>query len=802
MTKGINENQIADYYNQRLKNVNINPDDLVVRVNKEGPTGLFSIDMKVIEHNEKGGIDFFHVSPDGVLAEYIDKKKSNKTVNRWLPYKHTRKHPDEHKKHLEYNPKSPKVLATVGEKSFPWLTPITIKKSKAKEKIDALWIGEGAFKALSLQPHNICSIGLQGIQNTRYNDNGHKILHPFIEQTIDNCKPDFIIYFQDNDCRDIKEKVIYSDGKLDMLERSTSFYKAADNFQKAVMKNARRNNAQVFFVAIKKNVLEADPKGLDDLLQATRFMGREAEVINEIQQINKGRHRSEYKFFDVFNITRNTIKVKRWFCIHSHKDFAKLHIDEIEDTKCRFGHKIYFVEQDSEEKITLQLINDARVDQFMKIGTNYYKKCRIPFNDGQSFYYGRLKTDAATIKQQIGPRAASHIPLYDGYCNIPNYKNHQENIHGFFNIQSPLPYPIATTVDPKKNLTNILSLIDHISKNATVEYNGVKLEGRELLLDYLQLLLFHREGVAVQRLPFLCLVSEEQGTGKSTLGDFLIHELLGYNHIKIQNSDFSSDFNEPYATRRAVTIEEANFKKSDENRLKDLTGSDFILVNGKNDKQVPYANVLVLIMVSNDEKRFSYVSKDDTRHWVLKIDTLTTKDVNMKDKIREEIPFLYRYLLDRELFLLKLFPNQIDRYYFPPFTIRTKAWHKAVRFSMPKDCEPIRDYIEEVFSFLEEKKENITEIHYTAKDIRELVFEGKGDDRRVGEYLRDIFGLKYKSYNKRTGKPQNSRYEKVTIAGFDDKKTLYKTSNIAKCFIFPKKKFLTPRTVDSGVTNG
>ena len=32
------------------------------------------------------------------------------------------------------------------------------------------------------------------------------------------------------------------------------------------------------------------------------------------------------------------------------------------------------------------------------------------------------------------------------------------------------------------------------------------------------------------------------------------------------------------------------------------TGSDFILVNGKNDKQAKHSNVLALIMVSNDEK--------------------------------------------------------------------------------------------------------------------------------------------------------------------------------------------------------
>lgn len=794
ITKG---DDLKAYFHQRLKQVNVSEEDIKLHVQRESPTGFFSVEMPLIEANEKGGLDFYHVDHNGFLAEYQPPKKQNKTSNRWEAYKHTRNHPIQ----LKENPKLPKCIATADQKTIPWLAPITAKLSKEGKKIKSLWIGEGALKVLSLQPHGICGIGTQGYHSFRFEENTRKILHPFITGVIEKCKPETLIYFQDGDARAIKEKVIYSDGKLDMMERSSQFFSAVNNFHKAALPVAREHKIKkILYVSICDARFKGEAKGIDDLLEVAREEGLEKEVLEEIRLIEKGKYSAKYKYFYVINITRNTMNAKRWFCLHSHQDFAELHIEEIYETKCRFGHKIYFVEcNDDQTEVTLELISDARVNQYMKIGTNYYKKCKIPFNNGENFYLGRLKTDATTIIQQIGKRAAKRIPLYDGFCNIPNYRNHRESIGSFFNIQHPLPKPIAHKCSDKQ-LTTIFSLIDHISKNASVMHKGELLDGRELVLDYLQLLLFHREGEAVQRLPFFCLVSEEQGSGKSTVGDFLINELLGDNHIKIQNSDFSSDFNEPYATRRAVTIEEANFSKSDENRLKDLTGSDFILVNGKNDKQAKYSNVLVLIMVSNDEKRFSFVSKDDTRHWVIKVDSIKTKDVGIKQKVRAEIPYFYRYLLDRELYLLKKFPEDIDRYYFPPYAIRTEAWKKAVRYSMPKDCEPIRDYIEELFLFLDEKKEGVDELHYTAKDIRELVFEGKGDDRRIGEYLRDIFKLEYKSYNKRSGKPQNSRYQKLSIVGFDDTKAVKRISNIAKCFVFPRKQFVSDKNVTPWVT--
>lgn len=778
-----------DYYNSRLKNVGLTPEDVTVRVEREGTTGTYTVEMKLIEPNEKGGIDFFHAVPNGVLYEFRPKGDKTKHHQKWTAYKHTRNHPDQ----IKENPALPKCLATFGEGALPWLSPLTLNKSIKGEKIDALWVGEGAFKVASLQPYGLCGIGIQGIQNTRFTEeNETKILHPFISQTIENCNPGTIIYFQDADCRDIKDDVIFSDANKDMLERSRSFFSAINNFQKAALPVARRTKAKLFFVAIKKYTFDNEPKGLDDLLQVAREQGKETEVLDEIKQINKGKHRAHYKYFSVFDISRNTIKVNRWFCLHSHKEFAELHISEIEDTKCRFGNKIYFVEQDKNENIQLELLNDSRVNDYMKIGTSYYKKCQIPFDNGKSSYMGRLKTDTATIKQQIGAKALNKVRLFDGFCNIPNYKEHREAINGFFNIQHKLPQPIHQTAVDESQMPTIFSLFNHIAKNANVKRGNFELDPKELLLDYVQLLLFHRAGFSVQRLPILALVSEEEGTGKSTFGDFLINELLGDNHLKIQNSDFSSDFNEPYATRRAVTIEEASFAKKDLSRLKDFIGSDFILVNGKNDKQAKFSNVMVLIMVSNDEKRFSFVSKDDTRHWVIKIDTLQYKDVSIKEKIRAEIPYFYKYLLDRQLYLENLFPDDCDRYYFPPYVIRTRAWAKAVRYSLPKDCEPIRDFIEEMFFLLEDNNISDTELCYTVADIKEMVFDNKGNDRLYGEYLRDYFNVPYKSRNKVTLKPQNARYTKYSIGDFGESKVLRFHQDRGKCFVFDKKEFITP----------
>ena len=145
-------------------------------------------------------------------------------------------------------------------------------------------------------------------------------------------------------------------------------------------------------------------------------------------------------------------------------------------------------------------INSEPKDLYIRVGTQYYKKVKMPLASGDQLKT-LIKWNFECIKQDHGIKVIDDIPKYDGFCVIPDHLNYQQEKDNFFNRYLPIYHK------PKPGrYDNIQAFLKHIFK-----------EDIDMGLDYIQLLYTK----PVHKLPILALVSHETNTGKSTFLNFL-----------------------------------------------------------------------------------------------------------------------------------------------------------------------------------------------------------------------------------------------------------------------------------------
>jgi hypothetical protein len=138
-----------------------------------------------------------------------------------------------------------------------------------------------------------------------------------------------------------------------------------------------------------------------------------------------------------------------------------------------------------------------------------------------------------------------------------------------------------------------------------------------------------------QILPVICLVSNEQETGKSTL-------------LK-----FNTDLFGTYAKKLMIGIDEAFIgieKKAAKERIKKLATDETIIMNlkGVEAKELPYYGSLVFC--SNDEKDFMQIESTDKRFWIVKVKAPTVKDPDLRSKMVSELPAFIHYCMNTPVF--------------------------------------------------------------------------------------------------------------------------------------------------------
>jgi hypothetical protein len=343
---------------------------------------------------------------------------------------------------------------------------------------------------------------------------------------------------------------------------------------------------------------------------------------------------------------------------------------------------------------------------YMRVGCDYFK-----ILTDTNRYGVKVKKITGWKKQEIiddhGKNLLKDLPKFDGFTLSPNNVDYKEFIGGYYNLYARFPHkPVEEEVLDKSKFPNIARMMTHIF--GANEYNP---DQEWLGYVYLQILYLYPRN----HFYILCLVSTERQTGKTTFMNFL-EIMLGGNYISIKPDDLLSDFNEFYAIKNLIAVDEAVVEKSSAvERLKALVTSKTQSVNRKHVAQYQLPFYGKLVMNSNKEHDFMKIEHDEVRFWVRKIPPVTgERDALIEDKLAAEIPYLLKYLLS-----LPPLDLSKDRFIIPQDKIITNQLRKVQKESETWLKKELDEYLTDLMITF---KANY--FHVTPKILKERFFAG------------------------------------------------------------------------------
>jgi hypothetical protein len=339
---------------------------------------------------------------------------------------------------------------------------------------------------------------------------------------------------------------------------------------------------------------------------------------------------------------------------------------------------------------------------YIRIGVKYFKEITKPDRYGTTTPLLKNWTKDE-IKQDYGKEMMVRVQLYDDFIIEPNNEFYEKTYKGFYNLYQPFihkekEFCIKTDLDKVKWS---LGFMKHIFGEKQYD----------LGMRYLKILYKHPKKIT----PILVLVSEERMTGKSTFIDWLNAIFLD-NLVIITPGHISSDFNESYAEKNIIAIEESRFDDAKAlEKLKALSTQKSISVNRKHIPTFSLPFYGKLIITSNDESKFSKVDEAEIRYWVRKIPTVKGKaNHNILEDLIKEIPYFLHYLSQE--------PEvdfSVSRQGFTADEIRTSALEIVKRESKPALQKEIEIYLQEFC--MNETTE--PQLFFSATDIKHKFFE-------------------------------------------------------------------------------
>lgn len=329
-----------------------------------------------------------------------------------------------------------------------------------------------------------------------------------------------------------------------------------------------------------------------------------------------------------------------------------------------------------------------------------------------------------TAKDLIGKENIVNTPYFTGFCIVPSHTDYKEVIGSQINLYYPLPSL------PKKG--------EHPYSDRLIE----RIFGKdaEKFWDYLTILYRY----PLHALPVLCLVSRENHTGKSTLGNF-IRLLFGENIGFYGQDDLNSPFNIWIKSLVAI-FEEISDTKRALNKIKAASTAQLITLNQKYLPQVSYRPFVKVIILSNNEETFIQANEYDIRYWVVRVPPMRKQDfiADFDTKLRSEVPAVLHTLATRDIST----PCR-SRMWFAPEDIATDAL-EVVREESKSECaKDIKVWVEEqggnFFATLAEVRDGIGG-RYTLSEVKKALQNELKLNNLQRRYL-DRWG------NPRNGKP-------------------------------------------------
>lgn len=605
--------------------------------------------VPIITPSKNGGIDILYPGLNGVHTYNQGKKEK--------PYVRTRIHPDKVKDGRKYY--TPKGAGT-----HIFIPPLIHKLYRSETPIETLVITEGEFKALKAGMHDLPCIGIQGIHNFYEKLDNKNVLNTELECIIITNKVKNVIFLLDSDALDIT----YFEDK-DLYKRPNLMYTSVRNFRECT----KHLNCDIYFAHI---LPESKAKGLDDLLVLHK--GDESCVIDDLMLL----HRS--KLFSVQNIIDKSLnKLREYFHINSPEAFYSFYEEILKDKRFIYNQKVY---QHTGEQ--LEVLVNAAINNYIRVGDEYFEKIQKPDKDG-NLVTELEKRKRTTITDDYGKSALQYVKKYKSFCLVPSHTNFLQVVGQCYNTYQPIDHILAA--GPTDNTIKMLNRVF-----------GDKID---FILDWIQIMYIH----PTQILPILCLVSKERNTGKSTVGQWLI-DIFQLNAVKLGNADLDNNFNSHYAEKLLLVVDETAIEKrvTSEAIKRMSTERGKIFVNAKNRNQYPVDFIGKFVFISNDEERFMYIGKGESRFAVFKVPVLKEDDVEMLEKLREEIPAFLHFLQSRTLV-----HSRQSRMYFDFSVYKTEQLDAVIDASLSRTEKAIRDLIVDTFDMFPES----IELYFTPSDI-------------------------------------------------------------------------------------
>ncbi|MDN3689077.1 primase-helicase family protein [Cyclobacterium jeungdonense] len=630
-----------------------------------------------------------------------------------------------------------------GSPLVPYLTPGLIRKYVDQDQIETLVLVEGEFKAFKgwmvksadEQMNGVEFIGLPGIHGFYAGDFNHKKeINEIIQQIILECRVRNIVLLLDADTLTLK----WQEDK-DLSYRASSFANAVKNFRNSLHllledKDVELNN--VYFMHLKAKHQDTE-KGLDDLLQ--NIPAKHKEIMDDLMSF----HFAKTYFEGILLNDGQAGTVDKHFGLINKETFYTLYKEYIGSRPFIFKKIKY--EWTGEE---LKYVKSAESDRFARIGINWIKRVTLPNHKGipeeriEKWSVTEIKRDYPKyIAEQMINR---DIPRYDGFFSLPCWdpKEYRRAIYGCYNLMEPLIWDYkAGRVD------YTLAFIKHLFQGKgriwwdeeakCYQEEAIKGDQFTVAMDYLTIL--HQYPTQKTFVP--CLVSRENGTGKSTFLEWLCMVYNG-NGTVLNNEQFKKNFNAHWASKFIIGLDEGFLdvdKKAERERLKQMVTAKeiFLELKGIDVKPIPYFGHLIIC--SNDADNLMKMEEEDTRWFVVKVSKSEKKDPDLVDKLKIEIPAWVHFLNHR-----KIFHPKVDRLWFDPEDFETEQQRKIVQTTKARLDAVVENYIKDTFLTYKVPELRISRRTLLKKLNNPDISKYRLDEKEVKIWLEDRRGMKYR----------------------------------------------------------
>ena len=783
------------YLNERLQELSITPEvyKLEFPLFKKWEEG-----RAVFEETTKREFNYFEATEEGnIRINYPNLQFSHynwtKDGNKW-PINFYRERLKVPKEYLNDGKKDvQKYHQPKGSGQNPFITPSILWKYQEGTQIENLVVIEGEFKAFKAysdahmdKNEKIDFLGIPSIHGFYGGDPAVKrSIHPDIVKIIEVCKVKNIIYLTDADTL----QVTWSEGK-DLYKRQATFNAAIKFFREALDKYINSKECElntVYFMHLKTELCKDDAKGLDDLL--VKRPAVRGAIFNDLLKCSFAS-----EFFAGENITDPQFygRMNKYFGLGSVDDFYSIYKEYIGNREFVFRKVNY---QFNGEKV--EYLRHADTDKYMRIGIDWVKIVKIPNKHGipeekvVKWSISEIKRD---YPKHQSDQLVKDIPRYDTYAVEPNWNGQYKRlVHECYNLMNPMVH------EPKAGMIETsLKFMHHIFRGEgkityneeTKQYEEHAVEGDlfTVAMDYLTIIHQHPK----QMMPVPCLVSPENGTGKSTFLKWLSMIYAG-NAVILNNDRFKMNFNGHYAGKFIIGLDEGFLeveKKAEKEKLKQLVTSDTIFLENKgmDIKEIPYYGKLIIC--SNDADRLMKIDEGETRWFIVRVYPSETKDPFMEDKLKDEIPAWIDFIGKR-----KIFHPKKDRLWFLPKHFETDQFRKIVEVTKNRLEAVIEEFIKDMFLTYKESP-----LRLPPKAILERV-----NDPKFSKYKIDEKDLRYYLQEKKkmtpADKPQRVNIP-ISLIGQDEfgtltePKTIYDKGVMCRPYVFRMEDWLTEAEVE------